>query len=49
VALGLLLLLHAWLLWRRGSALRAWRMYRYSSLYLALYLTILIVNTLATR
>ena len=49
VALGLLLLLHAWLLWRRGSALRAWRMYRYSSLYLALYLAILIVNTLATR
>ena len=47
LALGLILLLHAWMLWRRGSTLRAWRMYRYSSVYLALYLTILIVSTLA--
>ncbi|HSB88802.1 MAG TPA: heme o synthase, partial [Anaerolineales bacterium] len=46
LALGVLLLGHALLLWRRGSAQRAWRMYRYSSLYLALYFAFLMVSTL---
>jgi heme o synthase len=46
LALGLLLLMHAWLLWRDGSSLRAWRMYRFSSLYLALFFAALMVNAL---
>jgi heme o synthase len=46
LALGLLLLMHAWLLWRDGSTHRAWRMYRFSSLYLALFFAALMVNAL---
>jgi protoheme IX farnesyltransferase len=47
LALGLLLLGHAWYLWRKGTTQRAWRMYRYSSLYLALYFATLMASTLA--
>jgi protoheme IX farnesyltransferase len=46
ISLGMLLLFHALLLWRHGSPQRAWRMYRYSSLYLALYLATLMASTL---
>jgi heme O synthase-like polyprenyltransferase len=35
VPLGLGLLRHAWILKRRGGNRFAWRMYRYSSFYLA--------------
>ncbi|HET7009251.1 MAG TPA: heme o synthase [Anaerolineales bacterium] len=46
VALGLLLLLHAWRLWKDGSTKRAWRMYRFSSLYLALFFGAIMLNAL---
>jgi protoheme IX farnesyltransferase len=44
LALGTLLLLHAWLLWRDGSTRTAWRMYRFSSLYLALFFAVVMIN-----
>jgi protoheme IX farnesyltransferase len=37
---------YAWRLWRRGGNLNAYRMYRYSSVYLALIFAALVVDTL---
>lgn len=45
-ALGAWLLTHAWRLWRLGTARLAWRMYRFSSMYLALVLAALVLDTL---
>lgn len=44
--LGVWLLAHAWRLWRLGTARLAWRMYRFSSMYLALVLAALVLDTL---
>ncbi|MEJ2013310.1 MAG: heme o synthase [Anaerolineales bacterium] len=46
LALGLGFLLHAWRLWKQGTNKLAWKMYRYSSMYLALIFTALVVDTL---
>jgi len=46
VALGLGFLLHAWQLWKHGTNKLAWKMYRYSSTYLALIFAALVVDTL---
>jgi protoheme IX farnesyltransferase len=43
--LGGALLAHAWRLWRGGGNRNAWRMYRYSSVYLALLFGALVVDT----
>jgi len=48
VALGAGFLLHAWRLWRQGSNKQAWKMYRYSSTYLALIFAALVVDTLVS-
>ena len=39
------LVMFAWTLWRRGGNRNAWRMYRYSSLYLALIFGALVLDT----
>jgi protoheme IX farnesyltransferase len=44
--LGGLLLLRAWDLWVAGGLRRAWRLYKYSSAYLALILGALVADTL---
>ncbi len=46
VGLGGLLCYYAWQLLRQGGNKSAWMMYRYSSLYLALIFTALVVDTL---
>ena len=46
IALGGVLLVQAWRLWRGGGNYNAWRMYRYSSVYLALIFAALVVDTL---
>jgi protoheme IX farnesyltransferase len=43
--LGLALFVHAWRLWRGGGNRNAWRMYRYSSVYLALLFGALVMDT----
>jgi protoheme IX farnesyltransferase len=45
-ALGTVLMLYAWRLWREGGNRIAWGLYRYSSGYLALLLTALVLDTL---
>jgi protoheme IX farnesyltransferase len=44
--LGALLIYAAWRVWRVGGNKIAWRMYRYSSMYLALLFTALVVDAL---
>jgi len=46
LALGLGLGVHAWRLWRGGSDRVAYRMYRYSSMYLALLFAAMVADTL---
>ena len=46
VALGLGFLVHAWRLWKHGTNKLAYKMYRYSSTYLALIFAALVVDTL---
>lgn len=46
VMLGAGLLLAAWQLWRVGGNRLAWRMYRYSSMYLAFIFAALVLDTL---
>jgi protoheme IX farnesyltransferase len=46
IVLGGGLVVHALRLWREGGSRTAWRMYRYSSLYLALLFAALIADTL---
>jgi protoheme IX farnesyltransferase len=46
LALGFGFLHHAWRLWRQGTNKLAWKMYRYSSMYLALIFTALVIDTL---
>jgi protoheme IX farnesyltransferase len=46
LALGLGLGAHAWRLWRGGSDRVAYRMYRYSSMYLALLFAAMVADTL---
>jgi len=46
LALGAGLLVHAWRLWRGGTDRLAWRMYRFSSTYLALLFAGLMVQSL---
>ena len=46
LALGAGLLVHAWRLWRGGTERLAWRMYRFSSTYLALLFAGLMVQSL---
>lgn len=43
--LGLGLIYYAWLVWRRGGNKLAWRMYRYSSVYLALLFAALMIDS----
>ena len=47
--LGVALFYHAWRLWRAGGNHNAWRMYRYSSMYLALLFAALVVDTLIIK
>ncbi len=47
MALGAPLVGNAWRLWRGGGNRNAWRMYRYSSLYLALIFGALVLDTLS--
>ncbi|MFP3855250.1 MAG: heme o synthase [Anaerolineales bacterium] len=47
LGLGVALFFHAWRLWRAGGNRNAWKMYRYSSMYLALLFAALVVDTLA--
>lgn len=47
VGLGAGLLRFAWLLWRSGGNRNAWRMYRYSSVYLALIFGALVIDALS--
>ncbi|TFH35460.1 MAG: protoheme IX farnesyltransferase, partial [Anaerolineales bacterium] len=44
--LGVALVVHAVRLWRQGGNQLAWRMYRYSSTYLAMIFIALVVDTL---
>jgi protoheme IX farnesyltransferase len=46
IALGLILILFAWRLWKKGGNRAAWGMYRYSSMYLAFIFAALILDTL---
>lgn len=46
LVLGSVLLYYAWRLWKKGGINLAWRMYRYSSVYLALIFAALVVDTL---
>jgi heme o synthase len=46
VILGLWLLLAAWRVWKKGGNKLAWKMYRYSSMYLAFLFAILMVDAL---
>jgi len=46
IMLGGALLVTAWRLWRVGGNRMAWRMYRYSSMYLAFIFAALVVDTL---
>lgn len=47
LGLGGGLVAYAWRLWRAGGNRKAWQMYRYSSLYLALIFGALVVDTLS--
>jgi protoheme IX farnesyltransferase len=47
--LGLILLVHAGLLLRRGSNKRAWRMYKYSSYYLALLFLAMVIDRVGLK
>jgi protoheme IX farnesyltransferase len=44
--LGSILLLYSWQLWRGGGNRFAWRLYRYSSMYLAVLFAVLVLDTL---
>jgi protoheme IX farnesyltransferase len=46
IVLGAILLYAAWRVWREGGNKLAWRMYRYSSMYLALLFAALMVDAL---
>jgi len=46
LALGGWLLLAAWKVWRQGGNRLAWKMYRYSSMYLAFLFVVLMVDAL---
>lgn len=46
VVLGVALILAAWRVWRVGGNKLAWRLYRYSSMYLALLFVALVVDAL---
>jgi protoheme IX farnesyltransferase len=48
LGLGGALVAYAWRLFRTGGNRNAWQMYRYSSMYLALIFTALVVDTLIT-
>lgn len=43
--LGSILFYYAWVLWRRGGINLAWKLYRYSSVYLALIFGALVLDT----
>jgi protoheme IX farnesyltransferase len=44
--LGVWLLLYAWKVWKKGGNKLAWKMYRYSSMYLAFIFIVLMVDAL---
>ena len=44
--LGLWLLAAAWKVWKRGGNKLAWKMYRYSSMYLAFLFILLMIDRL---
>jgi protoheme IX farnesyltransferase len=46
LALGGWLLLAAWKVWKQGGNKLAWKMYRYSSMYLAFLFLVLMVDAL---
>jgi len=46
VMLGGWLLLAAWKVWKQGGNKLAWKMYRYSSMYLAFIFVVLMVDAL---
>ena len=46
VLLGLWLISSAWRVWKQGGNKLAWKMYRYSSMYLAFLFAVLVVDAL---
>jgi protoheme IX farnesyltransferase len=44
--LGIWLLLAAWRVWKNGGNKLAWKMYRYSSMYLAFLFVVMMVDAL---
>jgi len=47
--LGIWLLLAAWKVWKQGGNKLAWKMYRYSSMYLAFLFVVLMIDALFSR
>jgi protoheme IX farnesyltransferase len=48
IIFGAMLLYVAWLLWKVGGNVIAWKMYRYSSMYLAFLFFALVADALVT-
>jgi protoheme IX farnesyltransferase len=46
VLLGAWLMMAAWRVWKQGGNKLAWKMYRYSSMYLAFLFVVLMVDAL---
>jgi protoheme IX farnesyltransferase len=49
LGLGAVFILQAWALWRSGGRRRAWALYRYSSMYLALLFGAMIIDVLVRQ